>query len=582
MLRTAIAAAGCAALVLAGVSAGAVTATPQAGSLSIQVWLKPDWDSASRFAAAVSRPGSPEFHHYLGPDAYTARFGPSTATAQAVSDWLTAGGLEAEVSAGRDYVAASGPASTVQSVVGVQGDTRPASLAQAIMGVTGLGTSHASAAQTSRPAQPTCSSYWAQHVVPVHPSYRGLTRASLPICGYSARQLRAAYGASWAFTGKGQTVALTESAAPTAMFQTLTEYAKRNHLPAPTPSQYRETQAGGDANCGPRARSADRYNDEAEMDSEAVYAMAPHADQLMVVGIGCDEDQALLNATLSVLIGDGHRPSASIISNSWQIPIGDVTPQTIHAITVRAAAEGVGLYFASGDTPGLTTTASDPLVTAVGGTTLGLGAGNTRVFETSWSNDTAVLEDGEWSDLGVSGAGGGTSLTYPQPAYQKGVVPASMSHVKVGGRTAVNRAVPDIAAVGNLSTGMLTGYTASDNTYRTMVNAGTSLSAPLVAALVADAQQGRRSTFGFINPLIYRLHGTPAFHDILPVTATTPKQNRATYTPASNTDSASIDVFDSQNPTDTNQITAKGYDTITGVGTPNGLPFILGLRLAAG
>jgi subtilase family serine protease len=158
--------------------------------------------------------------------------------------------------------------------------------------------------------------------------------------------------------------------------------------------------------------------------------------------------------------------------------------------------------------------------------------------------------------------------------------------VKVGGRMVVNRAVPDIAAVGNLGTGMLTGYTTLDDNgrpdkYQTMVNAGTSLSAPLVAGLVADAQQGRHSTFGFINPLIYRLHGTPAFHDVLPVTAATPKQNRAAYTPASSTDSASIDVFDSQNPTDTDQVTAKGYDTITGVGTPNGLPFILGLRLAA-
>ncbi|MGW7684886.1 S53 family peptidase [Kribbella sp. NPDC054772] len=578
MLRTAIAAAGCAALVLAGVSA---EATPQSSSMSIQVWLQPDFDGASRFAAAVSTPGSPEFHHHLSPSAYTARFGPSVATAKAVSDWLRAGGLEVQVSAGRDYVTASGPASAVESIVGVEGDTHPASLAPAIIGVTGLGNSHASAAQTSRTAQPTCSSYWAQHVVPVRPSYRGLTKASLPICGYSAGQLRAAYGATWTATGKGQTVALTESAAPNAMFQTLTEYAKRNHLPAPKPSQYRETHVGKSDNCGPALRSADRYNDEAEMDSEAVYAMAPDANQLMVVGTGCDEDQALLNATLSVLIGDGHRPSASIISNSWQIPIGDLPPKTVHAITVRAAAEGVGLYFSSGDTPGLTTTASDPFVTVVGGTTLGLGAWNNRVFETGWSNDTAVLDGGKWSDLGVGGAGGGTSLDYAQPAYQKGVVPASMSHVKVGGRTVVNRAVPDIAAVGDLGTGMLTGYTNADGHYQTMINAGTSLSAPLVAGLVADAQQGQHSHFGFINPVLYRLHGTPAVHDVLPVTKATPPLNRATYTPASNTDSASIDVFDSQNPTDTTQLTAKGYDTTTGLGTPNGLPFLLTLRLAA-
>lgn len=217
----------------------------------------------------------------------------------------------------------------------------------------------------------------------------------------------------------------------------------------------------------------------------------------MVVGGGCDDDQALLNAVLAVLKGDGHRPSASIVSNSWQIPIGDLSPQTVHA----------------------------------------------------------------------------------QPAYQKGVVPPSMSHVRMDGRTVVNRAVPDIAAVADLDTGMLTGYTA-DGRYQAQVNAGTSLAAPLVAGMVADAQQGQRSSFGFINPLIYKLSGTRALHDVLPVTPTIPQQNRAAYTPATAEDSATVDVFDSRGP-DTDQVTARGYDTITGVGTPNGLAFILALRLAS-
>jgi subtilase family serine protease len=147
-------------------------------------------------------------------------------------------------------------------------------------------------------------------------------------------------------------------------------------------------------------------------------------------------------------------------------------------------------------------------VTAVGGTTLGLGAGNNRIFETGWSDNSAMADAGRWSDIGITGAGGGTSTVYAQPAYQKGVVPPSMSHVRVSGRAAVNRAVPDIAAVADLDTGMLTGYTA-DGRYQTQVNAGTSLAAPLVAGMVADAQQGQRSSFGFINPLIYKLSGTP-------------------------------------------------------------------------
>ena len=48
--------------------------------LTIQVWLRPgDLAAAQRYATAVSTPGSALFHHYLSPDAYTARFGASQA-----------------------------------------------------------------------------------------------------------------------------------------------------------------------------------------------------------------------------------------------------------------------------------------------------------------------------------------------------------------------------------------------------------------------------------------------------------------------------------------------------------------------
>lgn len=81
------------------------------------------------------------------------------------------------------------------------------------------------------------------------------------------------------------------------------------------------------------------------------------------------------------------------------------------------------MYFASGDDPGLNVTNSDPDATAVGGTTLGIGAANHLVFETGWSDDTGFLDNGTWTDAGINGPAGGTSLVWGQPAYQKGVVP---------------------------------------------------------------------------------------------------------------------------------------------------------------
>lgn len=162
-----------------------------------------------------------------------------------------------------------------------------------------------------------------------------------------------------------------------------------------------------------------------------------------------------------------------------------------------------------------------------------------------------------------------------------------MSRVRVGKRIVTDRAVPAIAADADLDTGILTVYIASvvngkPGPYQVMPNAGTSLSCPLIMGLVADAQQGQRSAFGFINPLIYRLAGTLAFHDILPVTASMPEQDRDAYTAGTGPlTSTGLDVFDSQERAYTQQVTAKGYDTMTGVGTPNGAAFIAALRRAA-
>jgi len=571
----------------AGVLVGPVPASRQ---LTVQVWLAPDLAGAAAFADAVSTPGSPEFRHYLSPDAYTARFAPSAARTRAVTRWLTAEGLtRVHADAGRDYVSATGPASNVRSAVRV-----PSSLAPDVLAVTGLagtrpaGTGPDSAAPPAA-KQATCSRYWGQHVQRFHPAYHRLTRGSLPVCGYSAAQIRAAYGATTAATGKGETVALIEQTAPVAMPQTLKDYARRNHLPAPRAGQFRERiDRAGSGGCGAVSPAAAQgsYDVESQMDSEAVYAMAPGASQLMVVAAGCNQNQSLLDSDLSVLTGNGHHPSASIESNSWQIPLGQVSPKAVHAIDLRAAAEGVGMYFSSGDGPGLNTTDSDPYAIAVGGTTLGIGAKDNRLFETGWSDDYTVLSGGKWSDEGVSlGASGGTSLVYRQPAYQKGVVPASMSRVRVGKRVVTDRAVPDIAADADPASGLLIGYIRSESKgrpgpYQTTENAGTSLACPLVAGLVADAQEGQKSAFGFLNPVIYRLAGTRALRDILPVTAAMPQQDRDAYLPDGGLNSPALYVFDAQERSYTKQVTAKGYDTMTGVGAPNGAAFIAALRHA--
>lgn len=99
-------------------------------------------------------------------------------------------------------------------------------------------------------------------------------------------------------------------------------------------------------------------------------------------------------------------------------------------------------------------------------------------------------------------------------------------------------------------------------------------------------QQGQHRAFGFTDPVLYRLSGTPAFHDVLPMTSRTPGCYRG--------DVCNIDflcshpllqTFDDQNPSMlgyTGQVTRKGYDNMTGIGTPRGQRFITALRKLEG
>lgn len=584
--------------------------------LSLQVWLAPDQSAATAFDNAVSTPGSASYHHYLSPAQYTARFGASAAEAQAVASWLSSQGLtDVAVSAQRDYVSAKGTVARVDQAFSVQmkryavtnsaGKTTevetndanlsvPSSLSGDVLSVTGLNNARPTTFHTATPASikaassptaPACSQYWAQKVKTISPSYNGITQSPFAVCGYSAGQLRDAYGMSTTNTGVGQTVALIEIGVPFEMQKTLAEYAATNNLPAPAPGQLQEEVLGQGNKCG------NEFDIEEQLDSEATYAMAPGANQLMVDGDSCNFQlqgvQPLFDAETAVLTGNGNAPSATIESNSWGITGGESFPSiyasTAHAIDLRAAAEGVTMLFSSGDNPGISVPASDPYSTAVGGTTIGLGQGDTRLFETGWSDDQVIKFRNRWHDEGIgrSAAGGGVSLLYSQPSYQVGVVPASMSTTSAG---AVDRAVPDLSADADPNSGILQGIIVKVNgrpVYETFDDGGTSLASPLVAGIIADASQGQSASFGFINPLLYSLSGTNAYNDALPLTASTPTLEQTAYVPAALAGVPLLQPLDAQGPAFvayTDQVTATGYDTMTGLGTPDGSNFIYALR----
>jgi subtilase family serine protease len=582
--------------------------------LTLQLWLKPGVAAAQAYANAASTPGGPAFRHYLTPAKYTARFGASAAAAAATESWLRGQGFTAVATDGqRNYVRATAPAATIdkalrttlryyQPTAQASGGeyrlyandkpvTLPATIAADVLGVTGLDNAAATDSVIrprglARPSAP-CSRYFGQHKVSGLPKAFGTTTFATSGCGYTAAQMRAAYGMNKASSGRGQAVALVELGQVNDMFLTLKHYARANHLPAPSTSRYSEVTLGRGSQCG-------NFSGEEQLDVEASYAMAPAIRQVVVGGDSCDNGdagmQGLFDADIAVIDGDGARPLATIASNSWgsennkEAQPGD-TLQVAHAYFVRAATEGVGMYFGIDDVPGAGFP-TDPYSINVGGTSVAVRKNGRVLFETGWSTGEEARRGKHWGkdDEIAYGTGGGTSHIFAQPAYQRGVVPPALSAVT--GHAGPMRATPDLSADADPGTGMLIGTLSFPKNkapvYREADFGGNSLASPLVAGMVADAQQGQPEPFGFTNPVFYSLYGTSAFRDVLPLTSASPAMYRAEYC-VNFCPEGWLAIFDAQSKHMrgyTGQVTLPGYDTMTGIGTPNGQAFIRALRLA--
>jgi len=98
---------------------------------------------------------------------------------------------------------------------------------------------------------------------------------------------------------------------------------------------------------------------------------------------------------------------------------------------------------------------------------------------------------------------------------------------------------------------------------------GTSLSSPLLAGVVAVANQRAHHKLGFINPLYYRMLGTGALHDIVaprkPVAQV--RTDFVNFLNAAEGKMFRLQTIDVQTST---LHSIRGYDDETGVGTPRG------------
>jgi subtilase family serine protease len=436
-----------------------------------------------------------------------------------------------------------------------------------------------------------CSSYYGQLTATDKPQAYGRFQPYTP-CGYVPAQLQAAYGESSLLSrginGNGVTVAITDAyASPTIAFDSQ-KYSLVNGQRAFIPGQLSQITPGANGYdmedvCGPQG-----WYGEETLDVESVHTMAPGA-RIVYVGAS-DCGSGLDNAWAAAI--DNH--IANVITNSWTSGTDDINllgsdyVQFYQQFSLEAALTGITVNFSSGDsgdhTAGGTNLAAKtvefpadlPYVTGVGGSSLLVGKHGQWVGEYGWQNAYSTLTNGAWTPpppgTYSSGGGGGTSQLFGQPFYQAGKVPASISQYY--GSTPM-RAVPDIGMDADPNTGMEVGQTQvfPDGTYWSEYRlGGTSLASPLLAGVVAVADQLHGRSLGFINPLYYSLLGTGALHDTVAPSSPV-AQVRTDYV---NFLDNSQGKFYRLQTIDVQSSTLKdlpGYDDETGVGTPNGPAF---------
>jgi subtilase family serine protease len=131
---------------------------------------------------------------------------------------------------------------------------------------------------------------------------------------------------------------------------------------------------------------------------------------------------------------------------------------------------------------------ADPLVTGVGGTTVRLAARGAPAGRPA---------AGRWDIGGHQYAGGGgLSAIFRRPAWQNRVARV------VGDRRGVVDISMDARAWARL------GVPGQPGSPGWTCAAGTSVSAPLLAGLVADAAHQAGHSLGLINPALYQMHGS--------------------------------------------------------------------------
>lgn len=483
--------------------------------------------------AAQRDHSSPQYHKYITPQEFNARFAPTAQSVAAVRQFLTSQGLSVTgVSSNRTIIHAAGSVAQAERAFGVTIATYlldkrnvyaptaapqiPDSLANIVLNVGGLD----NILKAKPELVPTASN------TPASARRAAAAADTNPVPGaFAPADLRGAYDVSSLIsaggTGSGQHIAVFELAP--YIPSDVTAYRSQYLLPNPTINNISVDSASN--TCVTPGSACDNGSGivEADLDMQVVSAIAANATQ--DVYTGPNTYQGLLD-TYNAIVAANADP---VTTTSWGFCEPYAGSYALHAldqIFAQGAVQGQSFLAAAGDTgsddcfrsyggfvsnPAVDSPASDPYVLGVGGTSLTLSGGGYG-SETVWNRGYA-------GNLGGGAGGGGISSNFDQPSWQVG-------GGVVNSYSTGEREVPDITADAD----PYTGYSEYCSSTVECIGpsspwieiGGTSAAAPLWAAILTNINSylsaNAVTPLGWSNATLYQLFSnaqtyTP-YHDI--------------------------------------------------------------------
>jgi subtilase family serine protease len=345
-----------------------------------------------------------------------------------------------------------------------------------------------------------------------------LARSANKDACYDPAQLRVAYDLAPLYTagieGQHQTIVIVDCYGSPTITADLATFDRAFGLPGP-PSFRILRPVGAIPPYSPSGRDRTGWALETSLDVEWAHALAPKAS-ILLVETPTDEvegtsgfpdivaaEKDVIAKKLGGVISQSFGATEPTFSSFKQL-------DPLRAAFLAAATAKVTVLGGSGDLgatdyelnastiyPYRVTSwpASDPLVTAVGGTKLDLNAQGTALAPAVAWNDTY-----QYSPPMPQSSGGGRSVYFSRPAYQSSVSAVTGAH----------RGVPDIAMSAACS-GLVDVYASFLGAGRQWSPmCGTSEASPLFAAIVALTDQKVGHDLGAINPALYALADTRA------------------------------------------------------------------------